>query len=188
MACQQPRQDVKITLSTEPHAGGTMSPSFEQDLSEVVTSTRVEDGNGASGASGAKATEPSTVHETPTSAVARMLELAGVTAERLVTDAETEAEALVSAAQARADAILEASRNEANQVAAERARTKKEQAAALDRERATALAQLADEKASLEAQIVRLREMGCQHRRQMQQLLTDQLSMLDAPLPEPPAG
>ena len=71
-----------------------------------------------------------------------MLELAAVTADRLVTDAETEAESLVAAAQASADAILEASRNEANQVAAELARTKEEQAAELDRERATALAEL----------------------------------------------
>lgn len=159
-----------------------MSPSSEQDHSEVKASTPVEDRNGT------KATDPVTVPEIPTSAVARMLELAGVTADRLVTDAETEAESLVSAAQARADAILEASRNDANRVAAELARTKEEQVAALDRERAAALAQLADEKASLEAQIVTLREMDGQHRSQMRQLLNDQLSMLDAPLPEPPAG
>lgn len=180
-----PRGNVKITLSPEPTPpGGTMSPSSEQDLSEVETSTPVADGNGPSGVVDTKPTGPITGHETPTSAVARMLELAGVTAERLVTDAETEAESLVGAAQARADAILEASRNEANRVAAELARTKEEQTVALDRERATALAELADEKASLEAQVVTLR----QHRSQMRQLLTEQLSMLDAPLPESPAG
>lgn len=150
-----------------------MSPNSQQDLSQGETSSL-----------GSRATSPSTVHETPTSAVARMLELASVTADRLVIDAEAEAKSLVSTAQAKADAILEDSRNDANRVAAELARTKQEQATALDRERATALAELADEKASLEAQIVTLRDMDGQHRSQMRHLLTEQLSKLDAPLPD----
>ena len=165
-----------------------MSPSLERDLKAVGTSTSAEDGNGPSGVIDTESTEPITVHETPTSAVARMLELAGVTADRLVIDAEAEAQSLVSAAQAKADAILETSRNEANRVAAELARTKEKQSAALDRERATALAELAEEKASLEAQIVALREMDGQHRNRMRHLLTQQLSQLDAPLPQSPAG
>lgn len=165
-----------------------MSPSFERDLRAVGTSPSAEDGSGASGVANTESTEPIAVHESPTSAVARMLELAGVTADRLVIDAEAEAQSLVSAAQAKADSILEASRNEANRVAAELARTKEEQASALDRERATALAELAEEKASLEAQIVALRDMDGQHRSRMRHLLTEQLSKLDAPPPEPPTG
>jgi vacuolar-type H+-ATPase subunit H len=161
--------------------------SFEQGLIEIATPTPVDDGNALVGEVNTEPTEPITVQETPTSAAARMLELAVVTADRLVTDAEEEAESLVTDAQARADAILEASRNEADQVAAELARTKEEQAAELDRERVTALAGLSDEKAALEAQIATLRQMDSDHRSQMRHHLTEQLSLLDATLPEPPA-
>lgn len=132
-----------------------MSSTLDQDLSKVP---------------------PTEVDETQTSSVARMLELAGITADRLVNDAGSEAEALVSAAQAKADAILAASRKEAE-----------EQSAALDRERVTALAQLSEEKAALEAQVAALRELDKRHRDQMRQLLTEQLSVLDADLPEAPA-
>jgi cell division septum initiation protein DivIVA len=161
--------------------------SFEQGLSEIAMQTLVEEGNVLVGDVDTEPTEPITVEETPTSAAARMLELAAVTADRLVTDAETEAESLVTVAQARADAILEASRNEADQVAAELARTKEEQAAELDRERATALAGLSDEKAALEAQIATLRQVESDHRSQMRHHITEQLSALDATLPEQPA-
>jgi cell division septum initiation protein DivIVA len=161
--------------------------SFEQSLSETTTPTPVEDGNALVGDVDTEPTELITVQETPTSAAARMLELAAVTADRLVTDAETEAGSLVTDARARADAILEASRNEADQVAAELASTKEEQAAELDRERATALAELNDERAALEAEIATLRQMESHHRSQMRHHLTEQLSMLDATLPEPPA-
>lgn len=89
----------------------------------------------------------------PTGDAARMLELAGITADLLVTDAQTEAESLVTVAQARADAILEATLAEASLVAAELTRTREEQGAELDRERATTLAELRDEKAALETQI-----------------------------------
>jgi cell division septum initiation protein DivIVA len=161
--------------------------SFEQRLNEIATPTPVEDGNALVGDLDTESTQPITVQETPTSAAARMLELAALTADRLVTDAETEAESLVNVAQARADAILEASRNEADQVAAELARTKEEQAAELDRERATALAGLSDEKAALEAQIATLRQTESDHRSQIPHHLTEQHSVLDAILPEPPA-
>ncbi len=125
--------------------------------------------------------------ETPTGTAGRMLELAGITADRLVTDAQTEAESLVSVAQARADAIMEATRAEANQVAAELARTREEQAAELDRERATKLAELRDEKAALETQIATLRQMESHHRSHLRQHVAEQLSILEATLPEPPA-
>jgi len=161
-------------------------PSFEPDLSETLFP--VEDGNTLVGDVDTEPTEPITVQETPTSASARMLELAAVTADRLVTDAETEAQSLVTVAQGSADAIQEASRIEANQVAAELARTKEEQVAELDRERATALAELSEEKAALEAHIATLRQMEGDHRSQMRHHLTEQLSMLDATLPQPSAG
>jgi cell division septum initiation protein DivIVA len=148
---------------------------FAQRLRETATPTPVEDGNALGVDLDTEPTEPITVQETLTSAAARMLELAAVTADRLVTDAETEAESLVTLAQARADAILEASRNEADQVAAELARTKEEQAAELDRDRAAALAGLSDEKAALEAQIATLRQMESDHHNQMRHRLTEQL-------------
>jgi vacuolar-type H+-ATPase subunit H len=151
-------------------------PSFEQDMSETTTPTQVEGGNALVGEVDAESADPITVRETPTSAAARMLELAGVTADRLVIEAEAEAEALVTGAQARADAILEASRNEARQVAAE-----------LARERGTALAELRDEKSALEAQNAKLRQVASDHRTLMRHHLTEQLSMLDATLPDPPA-
>lgn len=161
--------------------------SFEKDLSETEPPTPVESGNTLVGDAATEPTELITGHRTPASAAARMLELAAVTADTLVTDARIEAESLVTVAQTRAGAILEDSRTEADQVAAELARTKEEQAAELDRERATARAELGEEKAALEAQIATLRDMERHHRSQMRQHLTEQLSMLDATLPEPPA-
>jgi cell division septum initiation protein DivIVA len=94
----------------------------------------------------------------PTSA-ARVLELAAVTAEKLVADARSEAESLAAAAHE-----------------------------SLERERTAALAGLADERAALEAQIASLRQLQTNHRSQMQQHLTKQLSLLDAVMPEPPAS
>jgi cell division septum initiation protein DivIVA len=151
--------------------------SFEQTLS----------GNILIGDVDTEPTGPITVQETPLSAAGRMLELAATTADQLVTDAKAEAASLVTLAQARADELGETSRNEAHQAAAELARTKAEQATALDSERATALAGLADEKAALEAQIATLRQMESDHRSQMRHHLTEQLSLLDTNLPEPPA-
>jgi F0F1-type ATP synthase membrane subunit b/b' len=155
-------------------------PSFEQDLSETTKTTTVGDVDSESA-------DPITAQKTPSAAAARMLELAGTTADRLVIEAQAEAQSLVTGAQAEAGAILEASRNEAIQVAAECARTKEEQAAELDRERVTALAELRDEKSALEAQIAKLRQVESDHRSLMRRHLTEQLSMLDATLPDPPA-
>lgn len=162
-------------------------PSFDQDRRETENATPVEDRPAPAGDVEAELTAPIMAAETPTGAAARMLELAGITADRLVTDAQTEAESLVTAAQARADGILQATRNEANQLAAELARTREEQAAELERERATTLAELRDEKAALETQIATLRQTESHHRSQLRRYLTEQLSTLDATLPEPPA-
>lgn len=131
---------------------------------------------------------PITVQKSSTSAAARMLELAAVTADRLVVDAQTEAESMVTAARASADAILETSRAEAHRVAAELARSKEQQTAELNRERATALAGLADERAALEARNATLRQMQRDHRRQIRDHLAQQLSLLDATVPEAPAA
>jgi cell division septum initiation protein DivIVA len=100
---------------------------------------------------------PAAVVESPTGAAARMLEVAAVTAEEIV-----------SIAQAHAEAILEASRQEANEAEAE-----------LDRKRTTTLAGLADEKAELESQITTLRSLHDDHRSQMRRHLTQQLELLD---------
>ena len=163
-------------------------PSFEQGLTETERSTSVEGGNTLGSHGVSEPTELIMGQRTPASAAARMLELAAVTADTLVTDARNEAESLVTGARARADAILEESRTEADQVAAGLARIKREQAADLDLERASARAELGEEKADLEAQIATLREMERLHRSHMRQQLTEHLSMLDATLPEPPAG
>lgn len=161
-------------------------PSFEQGLSETETPTPVDDGSARVGDVDTEPTDLATVRGTPTSAAARVLELAAVTGDRLVTDAQIEAESLVTVAQAKADAILEASRNEADQVAVELARTREEQAAELDRDRTTALAELSDEKAALEAQVATLHQIVSQHRGQMRRHLNEQLSMLDATRPATP--
>jgi cell division septum initiation protein DivIVA len=161
--------------------------SFEE-TDETVTPTLAEDVCARVDDVDTEQTDPITVHESSTSAAARMLELAAVTADRLVVDAETEAESLVTAARASADAILESSRTEARRGAAELARSKEQQTAELDRERATALAGLAEEKAALEARNATLRQMQSDHRRQMRDHLTDQLSLLDATVPEAPTA
>ena len=161
-------------------------PSSEEELDEALTPTPVDDGHGRVDHVDTEPTDPTNVQESPTSAAARMLELAAATADRLVADAETEAESLVTTARATADAILETSRTEALQVAAQLARSRAEQVAELDRERATALAGLADEKAALEARIATLRRMQSDHRSQIRDHLTEQLSLLDTAIPEPP--
>jgi cell division septum initiation protein DivIVA len=156
--------------------------SFEGTPEETVSETTVEDGT--AGVDDVAA-EPPTSHESPTGP-ARMLELAALTADRLVADAKAEAESLVTDAHAEADAVRLAGRTEASQVAAELARSKEEQTAELERERATALAGLAAEKATLEDQIATLRRVQSEHRRQLREHLEAQLSTLDAAMPEPP--
>lgn len=161
--------------------------SLEEDFTPTLvedTPTPVEDERDGVDAVATDPTEPALVQESPMSAAARMLELAASTADQLVADSQLEAESLVTTAQAKADAILEASRKEADQVAAELTRNKEEQIATLDRERATALTGLAEEKASLEAQIATLGQLQSDHRDQMRQHLTEQLSLLDATVPD----
>jgi cell division septum initiation protein DivIVA len=162
--------------------------SFDQEWTDTATPTPEDDVHAWTRDADVEPAVPTPVEETPSSAATRMLELAAVTADQVVTDAKAEAESLVTTAQARADEVLAASRNEADQVAAELARTKAEQAADLDRERARALAGLAEEKAALEAEISRLSEAESDYRNQMRQRLTEQLSMLDRNRPEPPAA
>jgi cell division septum initiation protein DivIVA len=174
-------------------------PGFDEILERVVTPDPVEPAH-TSGDVEAQPTEQSTeqpteqptgpgpVQESPTSAGARMLEAAAVTADRLVVDAQQEAETLVSTARAKAEEILEASRREARHVDDELARRKDEQAAELDRERATALAGLAEEKAALEARISDLQQLQDDYSDRMRHQLNEQLSLLDAAVPEPPAS
>jgi len=102
--------------------------------------------------------------ETTPSAAARMLEVAAVTADRLVADAEEEAESVLATARAAADEIAEASRNESARV----------------------LGRLVDEKAELEAHIATLHQMEAEQRSQMRSHLTEHLALLDATMFEPP--
>jgi cell division septum initiation protein DivIVA len=159
--------------------------NFEDAVDETVKPTLVEDEPSQVDDVDAEQTEvPVTVQESPMSGGARILELAATTAERLVADAQAEADSLVTSAQAKADAILDASHADAREIAATLARSKAEQTAELDRERVTALAGLADEKAALEAQIATLHQVQSDHRSQMLDHLTKQLSLLDATAPE----
>jgi cell division septum initiation protein DivIVA len=164
---------------------------FEEATDDTVASASVDDGPDRVDESASEPTdltEPTALPESATGASARMLEVAAVTADRLVTDAETEAESLISNARAQADAILEASRAEEIRVRAELGRDREAQTAELDRERATAMAGLADEKAGLEAQIATLTQLQSDHRDQMRLHLAEQLTLLDAAVPEAPAG
>jgi cell division septum initiation protein DivIVA len=162
--------------------------NFEDAVDETVRPTLVEDEPSQVHDVDAEQTEvPVTVQESPMSGGARILELAATTAERLVADAHAEAESLITTAQTKADAILDASHADAREIAATLARSKEEQTVELERERVTALAGLADEKAALEAQIATLRQLQSDHRSQMRDHLTNQLSQLDAAVPEPPA-
>lgn len=142
----------------------------------------------ANDATGTDPTEQTAVEEPPTSAAARMLELAAVTADQLVADARAEAESLVTRAQATAAEIAESSRSEADRVTAELTRTREEQVADLDRQRATALAGLAEERAALEAQVDTLRQLESDHRDRLRHHLTEQLSMLDSTTAPPLAA
>jgi cell division septum initiation protein DivIVA len=162
--------------------------SFEDPLDDNVTPTPDEDGPDRVNDLGTDPTEPTTHKDSSADPAARILELAAMTADQLVTEAHTEAESLVTTAQAKADAVLEASRNQAHQIAAELSRTRHEQTAELDRERATALTGLAQERAAIEHQITHLRQMQSDHRNELRRHLTTQLALLDATTPEPPTA
>jgi cell division septum initiation protein DivIVA len=159
---------------------------FKGTSDEDATSPLAENAPVAGDAMATEPNAPTTVSGGSTSP-ARLLEVAAMTADKLVADAKTEAESLVSAARAEADAIAAASRTEAQQTAAELARAKEQQTADLSRERATALAGLAAEKASLEEQITTLRRLQSDHREEMRDHLKKQLSLLDATTPVRPS-
>ena len=138
-------------------------PSFEPP-DDNATTTPSHDADALADVVDLQSTAPRTGEEAPPSPAARMLEVAAVTADRLVAEAEKDAESLVATAQAAADEIAEASRNE----------------------RALVLDRLAEEKAELEAQIATLRETETEQRRQMRSHLAEQLALLDATTVEQP--
>ncbi|CUR55775.1 hypothetical protein NOCA2300007 [metagenome] len=144
--------------------------------------------NDSKGPSETDPSSPVDDEQAPWGAAARTLELAALTADRLVAEAKEEAESLLLDAKTSAHAIVEASRREADQVTAELARTKEAQAAELDRERSTALAGLSDEKSALEKQVDTLRQLENRHRSHLRNHLTEQLSLLDTTLPGPPTA
>lgn len=162
--------------------------SFEDPLDDNVTPTPAEDRRDQVHDLETDPIVPITHNEGSADPAARMLELAAMTADQLVTEARTEAESLVTTAQAEADAVLGASRNEAHQIAAELSRIRHEQTAELDRERAVALAGLAQERAAIERQIAHLRQLQSDHRNELRRHLTAQLALLDATMPEPPTA
>ena len=127
--------------------------------------------------------------DSPANPAARMLELAAGTADQLVADAQARGRVAGhhGTGRGRRDPGSQSHRGRPGRPPSW-LRDKKEQAAELARERVAALTGLADEKAALEASIARLRQVQSDHRSQMRQHLTEQLSLLDAALPEPPAG
>jgi cell division septum initiation protein DivIVA len=135
------------------HRGKVML-NFEIEPEETVTPTVVEDAHDDVADGESQPTVLTVVEESPSTAAARMLEVAAGTADQLVADAQTEAESLVATARATADEILEG---------------------------------LGEEKTALEAQIATLRQLLGRHSSQMRDLLTHQLSLLDAAAHEPEA-
>lgn len=112
-------------------------------------------------------------------ASARLLEMAAVTADQLVTDAKAEVDSLMTAAHAEAEQLITASRSEAERVTAELARGREQQAAELDQHRTTVLAEVTDRKAALEAKVELLRQLESEHRNRLRRHLTEQLAQLD---------
>jgi cell division septum initiation protein DivIVA len=148
-----------------------------QNLSSAGASTRAR----RYGRAVDTAPRSTTVDESPMTVAARMLEVAGLTAERLVSDAEAQAKSLIVSAQAEADAIQQASRTEASQVATDMARAKEQQADDLRRARDAALTDLNAEKAALDTRISELRQVESRFREHLRLHLSEQLSMLDNP-------
>jgi len=110
---------------------------------------------------------------------ARLLEMAGNTADQLVADAQAEAGSLLSAAHTEADRLISASRSEAVRVMAELARGKEQQTAELEHHRATVLAEVADRKAALKAKVETLQQLESEHRNRLRRQYAEQLAQLE---------
>jgi len=95
-------------------------------------------------------------------AAARLLEMAGASADRLVADARAEA-----------DSLLGAARAEAERAAAE-----------LDQYRTEVLQELAQRQAATEARVRTLRQLESEHRSRLRRHFTEQLAQLDEIEPE----
>ena len=108
-------------------------------------------------------------------AAGRLLELAALTADQLVTDAMGEADSVLSGARAEAEELIMASRAEAERVTAELARHSEKQTAELDQHRSSAL-----------AEVEALRRLESEHRNHLRHHLAEQLSQLEGPDPAPP--
>ena len=138
-------------------------------------------------------------------AAARLLEIAVVNADELLTEAKSEAAATVASAHAEAeqitggiiaeaDQVAAAARAEAEQVTtaahteAETVRARLEehrvqQTAELNRHRTTVMSELAERKAGLEAEVNRLQQQERDHRDRMRSYFAEQLEQLDPGTP-----
>ena len=116
-------------------------------------------------------------------AAGRLLELAALTADQLVTDAMGEADSVLSGARAEAEELIMASRAEAERVTAELARHSEKQTAELDQHRSSVLAEVAATKAALEAEVEALRRLESEHRNHLRHHLAEQLSQLEGTEP-----
>ena len=134
-------------------------------------------------------------------AVARLLEIAVVNADQLLTEARSEAAATLTSAHAEAEQITSGIIAEADQLAAVaraeaeevttaahteaemvRARLEEhriEQTAELNRHRTTVMSELAERKAALEAEVNRLQQQERDHRDHMRRYFAEQLEQLD---------
>lgn len=133
-------------------------------------------------------------------AAARLLEIAAVNADELLTEAKSDAAATLASAQAEAEQVTASSIAEADQVRAAaqaeaervttaahteaesvRARLEEhriEQTAELNRHRSTVLSELAERKAELEAEVDRLQQHERDHRNRMRRYFAEQLEQL----------
>jgi len=112
-------------------------------------------------------------------AAARLLEIATVNADQLVSDARSEAESRVGAARAEAEQLLVSSRAEVQRRDAELARRHEQEVADLELHRAGVLAELEDQRAALEAQVEALRQLEREHRERLRRHFTEHLARLD---------
>ena len=141
-------------------------------------------------------------------AAARLLEIAVVNADQLLTEARSEAAATLASAHAEAEQITAGIIAEADQVAAAaraegeqvttaahteaemvRARLEEhriEQTAELNRHRTAVLSELAERKATLEVDVDRLQQQERGHRDHMRRYFAEQLEQLDDGMPATP--
>lgn len=118
------------------------------------------------------------VRESSASAV-RLLEIATLNAEQLVTEARTEASGVVATARVEADHLVTSARDEAERVTGELARSRKQQEDELDAHRTAVLGELADRRSMLQTRIDDLETLERDSRNRLRTYFSEQLAQLE---------